>query len=72
MEDLIVMESRWLENKKLETGIFVRALTPDGYKSVDIALLTPESLLKWLKSSGGNNPLAENAVGMLLAHGHLH
>lgn len=70
-KELVVMEDRW-ENKDLpDTGIFVRALTPDGYASVDIACLTPNSLLKWLRSGGGENEIAENVVGVLLGHGHI-
>jgi len=54
------------------TGIYVRALSPEGkWMSVDIALLDKESLLSWLRSRGGNNPWAENVVGILLGHGNL-
>jgi hypothetical protein len=69
--ELVVLEDRWVDEELLNTGIYVRALTPDGYASVDIACLTPVSLLKWLRSNGGNNPLAENTVGVLLGHGHI-
>ena len=51
----------------IDTGIFVRA---EG-KSVDISELTSGSLLVWLRSRDGNNPLAENTVGILLGHGHI-
>jgi len=71
MKDLVVIEERWLERDKWNTGIFVRAITPDGWKSVDIAVLTPVSLLEWLKSQEGENKLAEDTVGILLGHGHL-
>lgn len=54
-----------------ETGIFVRAMESEKWGNVDIAHLTPESLLEWLRS-GGDNPLAENVVGILMGHGHLH
>jgi hypothetical protein len=55
------------------TGIYVRAMRPDGgYESVDLAYLDAPSLLGWLKSKGGDNPLAEDVVGILLGHGHLH
>ena len=56
----------------LSTGIFVRALNNGHWESVDIAHLTKESLLSWLKSRGGDNPYAENVVGVLLGHGNLH
>jgi hypothetical protein len=72
MDDLVVIEDRWVERDKWNTGIFVKAITPDGRDSVDIAVLTPTSLLKWLKHDGGDNPIAENTVGVLLGHGHLH
>jgi len=70
--DLVVIEDRWVDREKYKTGIYVRAITPDGYKSVDIAVLTPTSLLKWLRIHGGENKLAENCVGVLLGHGGLH
>jgi hypothetical protein len=55
------------------TGIFVRAKGEDGrWRSVDIAWLTKQSLLSFLKSRGGDNPWAENTVGILLGHGMLH
>ena len=72
LDYLIVIEDRWVEKDKWSTGIYVRALTPDGITSADIATLTPTSLLKWLQMDGGSNPLAENTVGVLLGHGHLH
>jgi len=72
LSELVVMEDRWESNDFPDTGIFVRALTPDGHASVDISCLTPKSLLKWLRSCGGKNELAENVVGVLLGHGHLH
>lgn len=56
------------------TGIYVRAQSPSVAKwlSLDIALLDAPSLLIWLRSQGGDNELAENTVGVLLGHGHLH
>lgn len=55
------------------TGIYVRAKNPDGeWKSVDIAVLDKPSLLRWLQSRGGDNRWAEDVVGILLGHGHLH
>jgi hypothetical protein len=71
LKELVVMEDRWENNDYPSTGIFVRALTPDGKASVDIGCLTPKSLLKWLRHCGGKNPLAENVVGQLLGHGHI-
>lgn len=53
------------------TGIYVRAKTPTGWDSVDIAILDKESLRVWLRSRGGDNPWAEDVVGILLGHGHL-
>ena len=54
-------------------NIFVRAKAPDGsYVSVDIAHLKKDSLLKWLRSRGGENKWAENVVGILLGYGYLH
>lgn len=34
----------------------------------DIAHLTADSLLAWLRHKGGNNPWAENIIGALLHH----
>ena len=54
------------------TGIYVRAIRPDGRAdSVDIVMLDRPSLLRWLRSRGGHNPWAEDVVGILLGHGHL-
>ena len=56
-----------------ETGILVRSLGVDGkWGAFDIAELTAESLLEWLKSRGGDNQMAEDTVGIILGHGHLH
>jgi hypothetical protein len=55
------------------TGIFVRAKDPEGeWCTVDIWALDRASLLAWLRSRGGDNPWAENVVGILLGHGNLH
>lgn len=56
------------------TGIYVRAWSDsdDKWVNADIARLDKESLLYWLKSRGGDNPWAEDVVGILLGHGHLH
>lgn len=59
--------------ERYATNIFVRAQHDDGsWESVDIWVLDRGSLLEWLRSRGGNNVLAENVVGVLLEHGHLH
>lgn len=62
------------------TGLYVRARHPEQaehdragrWDSVDIYFLNKESLLEWLRSRGGDNPWAEDVVGILLGHGHLH
>ena len=53
-----------------DTGIYVRAELDGKFDNFDIADLTAESLLKWLRSRGGDNSWAENTVGMLLGHKH--
>lgn len=55
-----------------ETGIFIRAKRDGVWGSYDIYALEKNSLLCWLTSRGGNNRWAENTVGILLGHGHLH
>lgn len=58
-----------------ETGIYVRGLDASGqWGARDIAHLTRESLLAWLRHDydGGANWRAENCVGVLLGHGNLH
>lgn len=66
---LEVKPARW-EAKGLQdaTGIYVRAKRDDKWESVDIAVLTKESLLSWLRSRGGSNPWAESTVALLLGH----
>lgn len=55
------------------SGIYVRARGVNGrWRSVDISELTHESLLQWLREQGGDNTRAEDTVGLLLGHGHLH
>ncbi len=67
------VDSRREGDVRHATGICVRAQNPDGsWASADIYELTKGSLLEWLRSRGGENPLAENVVGVLLGHGHLH
>lgn len=51
-----------------ETGITVRCLGDGGYRQHDIAHLSAESLLAWLRSRGGSNPWAENTIAVLLHH----
>lgn len=71
--DYKVDPERYEEIPPRYTGIFVRALMPDGkWDSADIAILDKESLLAWLRSRSGNNEWAENMVGILLGHGNLH
>ena len=55
-----------------ETGIFIRAKLDGTWGSYDISALDKPSLLTWLKSRGGGNKWAEDVVGILLGHGHLH
>lgn len=70
---LRVDEIRWMNQEKYETGIYVRALIPgDIFYTVDIGVLDKESLLEYLRMRGGSNPIAENIIGLLLGHGHLH
>lgn len=56
------------------TGIFVRAINPETkrWATFDLAQLDKPSLLAWLRGRGGDNPRAENTVGVLLGHGNLH
>jgi hypothetical protein len=61
------------KEEQLFTSLYVRALGSDGrWHTVDIWMLDKESLLRWLRSRGGDNPYAEDVVGILLDHGHLH
>jgi len=54
------------------TGIYVRAKMPSGkWVSADIMVLEKDSLLSWLRSRGGENPWAENTVGIILGYGTL-
>ncbi|MFN6572361.1 hypothetical protein [Dendronalium sp. ChiSLP03b] len=74
MTNLKVDPTRWNEKEKWEgTGIFIRAQFDDEtWEVVEISHLDKASLLAWLKSKGGDNRLAENCIGVLLGHGHLH
>ena len=72
---LIVDNARHEANSDRDviTGIVVRAQTPSGrILNADIADLAKASRLEWLRSRGGDNPWAEDCVGILLGHGHLH
>jgi hypothetical protein len=53
------------------TGIYVRVRTPDGWGNADIAQLGQASLLRWLRSRGGENLWAENCVMALLGYSQL-
>lgn len=52
-----------------ETGVLVRAQKSDGtWTNADIVHLSPDSLLGFLRSRGGENEWAESLVFMLLAY----
>ena len=77
MENMdLILDPERVKNKKMwgDTGIYVRVYDVEDKKwtSADIVLLHRDSLLRWLKSRGGDNPWAEDVVGILLGHGHLH
>ena len=55
-----------------ECGIPIRAKDGERWITADIAALDKPSLLAWLRSRGGNNPFAEDVIGILLGHGYLH
>lgn len=50
------------------TLIQVRARGPKGFDVFDIAELSRNSLLDWLRQHGGANVWAENVVLVLLGH----
>lgn len=54
------------------TGLYVRAEHEGKIVTADISHIDKESLLVWLRSRDGDNPWAEDVVGILLGHGHLH
>lgn len=54
------------------TGVFVRAKHGGKWGGHDFATLDKASLLVMLRDRGGDNPWAEDLVGILLGHGHLH
>lgn len=68
--ELAVDKYRWeMVSYYHETGIFVRAMLPDGdWDSVDIIYLDKESVLEWLRSRGDDNEFAEDVVLILLGH----
>lgn len=54
------------------TGCYIRAVNGEGVVAdYDIAELDKVSLLRFLRTGGQKNELAENTVGMLLGHGPL-
>lgn len=70
--ELKVDKERLFSPNRVITGIYVRAVYDGKFDSYDIDALTKKSLLEWLRSRGGDNPWAEDVVGILLGHGHLH
>jgi hypothetical protein len=63
--DLKVDPKRLVETT---TGIYLRARAAGVWCSADLAHLERASVLRWLRSRGGNNLLAENCVLILLGH----
>jgi hypothetical protein len=51
-----------------QTGIYVRATDGDSYAPHDIAHLSLDSLMRWLRSRGGDNQWAESCLAMILGH----
>jgi hypothetical protein len=73
MKDPTIDPKRAIEFADANTGIHLRAKDQDGkWLAADIATLDKESLIAWLRSRGGDNQWAEDVVGILLGHGHLH
>jgi len=65
MDDLRVDPARTI-NAIQRTGICVRAKTTNGHwVSADIATLTPESIVRWLRDKQSQNP--EYAIQCVLA-----
>ncbi len=62
---------RWGSTPGPITSIYVRAMADGEWGNHDIAVLDKASLLMWLRSRGGDNPFAEDVVGILLFHGQL-
>lgn len=65
-DDLIVDPGRI--SHQAATDIFVRAKRGDQWGNWDIACLDAPSLLRWLRSRGGENHWAENVIGIVLGH----
>jgi hypothetical protein len=63
--DLEVDPARALPGGAVHTGIYVRARLHDRWDSFDIAMLTRESLLTWLRTTATR---AEEVVLLLLDH----
>jgi len=74
LQELKVDESRLNDRLRFQAcDIVIMAMYPDGkIAQADVAVLDKASLLKWLRSRGGENKLAENVVGVVLGHGPLH
>jgi hypothetical protein len=66
--DELLVDSSRTDGAIMPTGILVRARAAGCWASVDIATLDRDSLLRWLRSRGGENLLAENCVLLLLGH----
>lgn len=76
-DEIVVLKVDPARHKELHkdspgTGLYVRATLDDKWVSADILTLDKASLLAWLKSRGESNKWAEDVVGILLGHGHLH
>ncbi len=69
---LKVAPDRLKERYEDATGIYIRAKADEKWGSYDIAQLDKDSLLLFLRSRGGDNPWAEDCIGIMLGHGHLH
>ena len=58
------------------TGIYVRARDGERFVSADIDQLDKRSLLAFLRHKRGDqladNPWAEDIIGLVMGHGHLH
>jgi|APSaa5957512622_1039677.scaffolds.fasta_scaffold139126_2 hypothetical protein len=71
---LTICPKREVQEYQGTTGIYIRAKHPETgrYGTYDLYQLDAHSLLRWLRSRGGDNSMAEDVVGVLLGHGHLH
>lgn len=68
--DLLVSEDRVLT--EVVTNVYVRATHREKWGSYDISQLDNESLLRWLRAQDGDNPRAEDLVGVLINGERLH